>query len=296
MPTVLVFGALLYASDNPFQIAFLIAPFYAIVVARALYALYRVVSVKNGPVLGRVALFLIAGSVQASELVGFGAAHRTIGNPMFSMDAQRQIVSTLVSRGIDNIYTSTYNSVGFYEFLSEGRIRPVHLYPLLLPAPGMNPERYREISKRAWMIALLKTPGPVILPLGYNVFEGGKQDPDIVRAAFFAACESLDISAHESARFPKEGPPAFGLYEISGTPHAKEPIEKIVVESPTDRPSSPQQNVVVEPPAGLQTRALLGQLGPGSKLGDFVVENVTDPFEGGIFVHAFFVVERADNV
>jgi hypothetical protein len=58
-----------------------------------------------------------------------------------------------------------------------------------------------------------------------------------------------------------------------------------MVESQPDRPSNPQQNVG-EPPAGLQTRALLGQLGPGSKLGDFVVENVTDPFEGGIFVHA----------
>lgn len=278
MPPVLCFGAWLYGTDNPFQIALLIAPIYAIVVARALYALYRGLAKRLTPTLSLAAVLLAACVIQATEITEFALAHRRIANPMLAMDAQRQLVATLVARGIEAPLTTTYNSAGFYELFSEGRIRPVHLYTLLQPRPGMTPQRYREASERAWMIAISATRGPVVLPLGYNVFEGGRQDTDLVRSAFFSACRNLSVSARESARFPETGPPAFGLYEIVGEPHPLHPI------LPREPPAS--QSPAPEPQAGRDTRALLGGMNRGAALGQFVVDSVTEPIHGAILVRA----------
>jgi|GEM_PF-6085389 len=276
-PAVTGFAALLYGAENPFQIALFLEPFYAIVVARALYAIYRRLIVYGRPIIVATVLLVAAATLQSYELAGFAGAHRSVGNPMLAMQAQRQIVAALIARGEEAPLTATYNSMGFYEFLSHGRIRPIHLHRVLQPYPDMDAREYEESSTRAWMIALLEHPGPVILPLGYNVFEGGGQDRDLVRRAFFGACQQLGVSAHESARFPADGPPAFGLYELVGSPRLSAPIPV--------RQRHPRQDVRNLPtPASAQTRALLGGLDRGARLDVLVVEDITDPFGGAIFV------------
>ena len=273
---VLVFGSLLYANDNPFQIAFLIAPYYAIVLSRALCALPRAVPAQVGRALGRGAILVAAVAAQAFEIGRHVAAHRSIGNPMFAMDAQQEIVSALLVRGIESPLTTTYNSVGFYEFLSDHRLRPVHLYPLLLP--GRSEEGDREAFVRSWKIALMSSHKSIVLPLGYNIFEGGRQDPDLVREALLAACESLGVEAREVQRFPALGPAAFGLYEIAGAPHPATPIQPIARKQPW--------HAVEEVPASAGTRAALGGLEPGLLIGSFLIESVTGPSDGSVLVHA----------
>jgi hypothetical protein len=281
MPAVLVFGAWLYGAENSFQISLLIAPIYAVVVARALYALHRVLAERVSSRFSPAIVALAVLPIQATELTQFVLAHRRVANPMLAMEGQRQLVEALVERGVEAPLTTTYNSAGFYEFLSGGLVRPTHLYPLLQPRPGLTDRENRDTYERAWMIAISDARGPVVLPLGYNLFEGGGQDPDVVRSAFFSACRNLSVSARETARFPATGPPTFGLYEIAGEPNPRHPIVPVtppVTSSPRQRP--PEQD------AGRDTRAFLGGLEPGATLGELIVDSMTEPVDGAVIVRA----------
>jgi hypothetical protein len=282
-PIVVVLGALMYGDRNPVQLALLVAPLYAIVAARALFALGRTLAARVGRARSAVVLGALAVAVQGGEIAAFVGAHRTIDNPMMAMQAQRELASTLVARGIEHPLTTTYNAVGVFEFLSEGRVTPLHLYPMLMPAPGVDAPRARAMSERAFRIALSRgrDRSPVVLSLGHNVFEGGRENAVVVRDAFFAACRTMGLEPREVARFPAAGTPMLGLYEATGDASGAPAVE------PVDEASLEQEEL----PASASTRATLGGLAPGTVLGVFVVDSVSEPVDGAVIVRA-----RSDTV
>lgn len=212
---VVTLTALFYDDAYPLQVAFLIAPWYALVVARMLLELARFSSLRLGPRSAAAAVLLLAAGAQGQELWRFQRAHLSIENPMLAGEAQRQLAAGLVRLNARRPLTTTYNQVGVLEFLSDGKVAPVHLYRLLVPRPGDDRVAVRERAEEAFVEALRELGGPVVLPTAENLFEGLHQDPKLVREAFAAACARLHLQAREVGRYPEGGRPLFEVYAVA---------------------------------------------------------------------------------
>ncbi|MSP62743.1 MAG: hypothetical protein EXR72_20915 [Myxococcales bacterium] len=219
---VVVLAALFYDDRYPVQVAFLCAPWYALCVARSLVQLAHLPS--RWPIgrLGPRAAALLVGAaallVQGRSLLRYAEAHRAVKNPMLSAEAQRALADALDAQGARQPLTTTYNAVGVLEHLSVGRIDPVHLYPLLVPHPGDDAAAYQRRAQAGFRSALGELQGPVVLPVGGNLFEGLGQDPAIVRAAFFAACADLGRHPREVGRYPAGDRALFALFAVEKAP------------------------------------------------------------------------------
>jgi hypothetical protein len=273
---VVLCGALFYSDKNPVQVALVLLPFYAIVVARMLFGLTRALASSIGNVPALALVILGGASIKGSEIAGFIALHRSIANPMLSMEAQRELTDAIVARGDAAPLTTTYNAVGFIELLSNLKVAPIHLYPLLTPSSN-SVARQRAVAERAFRIALTSARGPVVLSLAHNIFEGGGQDVDLVHDAFAAASAALGLEVREIGRYPAKGPPLLGLYEAVGH------IEGTHVESGGEE--EPRAGGA-QPQASRATLAALGGVSPGARVGPFAIDAVTGPLDGAIRVHA----------
>jgi len=208
--------AIIFYDDRfPLQVAFLLAPWYALVVARLLVDVHRFLARPIGRRAALAAAAALGIAAQAPSLYRFVRAHATVGNPMLSAPAQRELTAALLARGEREPLTTTYNAVGVLETLSDGKLSPIHLYPLLAPRPGDDRDAYRRRAEAGFARALDQLRGPFVLPLADNLFEGLDEDPTLVREAFAAACAKAGRAPREIGRFPSTGRPLVALYEVA---------------------------------------------------------------------------------
>ena len=279
LASVAVCSAALYDHEAEFQSSFMLAPFYAIAAARMVVALARASGSTLRRASGRAAVALIV-AAHALSALRIASVYKGGHNPMFAMRPQRELVASLLARGVYEPLTATYNEVGFYEFLSGGALRPVHLYTLFLPSAATS-EPYEQAAERAWRAALRRWSGPVVLTASYNLFEGGDADVDVVRRAFHAACRKLGIEARVAAHFDADdGAPVFELIELDRSQAHLAPTAE---DEPPAAP--PQSDAFDETPASDETRAGLGGLAVGDTLGPLVVSALFEPRAGAVRIH-----------
>lgn len=211
--SVTTLSSLLYGRADQFQSAFMLAPFYAVVLGRMFLLTWDQLRMASNIYKPLISLFsALAIGVTGWSLTSFIKAHFHVRNSMFSMAAQKSVADDLLRRGVHQPLTTTYNAVGVYEFLSSGAIQPIHLYKLFFrPNTG---EPFTQFVEQNWEQVLLRYNGPVLLNVGHNVFESDNYDIDIVRRSFFDACKKLDIKTTLARQyFSEDGTPIFELYD-----------------------------------------------------------------------------------
>lgn len=209
---ICVIGGILYNESNPFQVVFLLLPFYVLVMGRAVWRL-GCWGARFMP--RRVALTIVVTAtlgLQGYQLAQFNALHDRVGNPMLSMPGQRELADALEEQGIKEPLTMTYNAVGGLEMLSEGRLRPIHLHRVLTSGDTGEGRMARDIN--TWRLVLTQWQNPIVVPIGTNMFEGGGFDVAAVRQALDTAAKELGLRLHQKQTFPSVGPPMFALLEV----------------------------------------------------------------------------------
>jgi hypothetical protein len=298
LAAVLVPAALLYDEASPLQVAFYLLPLYALVLARALFAAQGVLArveeamtrrwprrgSSRSSLAGAVVAALAVG-LQAHEIGEYVAAHRGIRNPMLSMEGERELTAALVARGDRAPLTVTYNAAGVLEHLSGGALAPVHLYPLFYPRGGKD-RTDPEGAERGLRAAFACARGPLVLPLGDNPFEGGREDLEVVRAAFPVAAAQAHLRPREVGRFPGgEEAAMFALYALDPVP-GQAPLDCAAAAASGEGADREERGPRSQRAASWETTAALGGIAPGTVAGAFVVASVSEPAGGAIAIVA----------
>jgi hypothetical protein len=188
--TSLIEFVLVYKGAHNSQVFFYLMPFFFLIQARFIFLVSSWLAKKL--LGGREAVSKVfAVLLGFFFVVFFISAAKTIYmrnhtvNPMFSLEAQKKVLKYFDSHNDRRFYTTAQNHSGFPEFLSQGRIKPYHLYRLFRPSLNIAPENIFRITLQD------RSTPYYLFDNGKNVSAGYNNDNLQIRRAFQKVAKEL---------------------------------------------------------------------------------------------------------
>lgn len=184
--TMIVIGGflvymVLYKTQMNVQSFFYAIPFFFIIQGRCIVAAgnatVRFMKSARAPQYALLAGFLVFAVPLGFLQYDMHRSRMATDNPMFSLSAQKRLMSYLETNHICVLYTTVQNHAGFIEFMSHENIRPYNL-SLLINTSTFDLRRAFEQTFRN------KTVPYYLFDAGTNIFVGGNSRKNFIKEMF----------------------------------------------------------------------------------------------------------------